>query len=98
MKLLHDVNSELSRTLLATLPAGATVIEGAGGYPVSAYPSVVVDIPVQEVEAPAYGPNGELLGVQLTTIPAHEEVLRMPMSWQSVDEYLAWKSSGFGLS
>lgn len=98
MILLHDVNSELSRNLLATLPVGVTVIEGAGGYPISAYPSVVVDIPAQEVQAPAYSPNGELLGVQLTTIPAHEEVLRMPVSWQSVDEYLAWKTSGFGLS
>lgn len=93
MKLLHDMNSELSRNLLATLPIGAIVIEGDGGYPISAYPAVVVDIPTQEIMAPAYGPNGELLGVQLTTIAAHEEVLRMPISWDAVSQYINWKKT-----
>lgn len=93
MKLLHNIEVELSRSLLASLPDGVEVIEGDGGYPVSAYPSVVITIPAQEFQTPVYGPDGELLGVQLTGHDEYEEVLRMPTSWEAVAEYVAWRSS-----
>lgn len=92
MKLLHHPEVELSRSLLASAPEGVEVIEGDGGYPVSAYPSVVVDIPADEFQAPMYGPDGELLGVQWTAYDDHEEVIRMPVSWDAVAEYVALKT------
>lgn len=92
MKLLHHPEVELSRSLLASLPSGVEVIEGDGGYPVSAYPSVVVTIPANEFQAPVYGPEGELLGVQWTAYDEYEEVIRMPISWEAVAEYVALKT------
>lgn len=90
MILLHHPESELSRNLLATLPEGVEVIEGSGGYAVSAYPSVVVDVPAQEYEAPMYGPDGELLGVAWTGHDAYDEVIRMPVSWEAVQSFVAF--------
>ena len=92
VKLLHNSEVELSRALLASLPVGVEVVEGSGGYPVSAYPSVVVTIPAQEYEAPMYGPDGELLGVAWTAHDEYEEVVRMPVSWDAVAEYVALKT------
>lgn len=92
MKLLHNKEVELSRNLLAALPEGVEVIEGDDGYAVSAYPSVVVTIPANEFQAPMYGPDGELLGVQWTAYDEYEEVLRMPVSWEAVAEYVAFKT------
>lgn len=92
MKLLHHPEVELSRALLASAPEGVEVIEGDGGYYVSAYPSVVVTIPADEYQTPVYGPDGELLGVQWTAYDDHEEVIRMPISWEAVAEYVALKT------
>lgn len=95
MKLLHHPEVELSRSLLATLPVGVEVIDCSviqTDYLVSAYPSVVVDIPANEFQAPMYGPDGELLGVQWTAYDDHEEVIRMPVSWEAVAEYVALKT------
>lgn len=97
MKLLHHQEVELSRSLLATLPAGTEVIDCSVAPPeginLSAYPSVVVTIPAAEYEAPMYGPNGELLGVAWTGHDEYEEVIRMPISWEAVDQYVALKLS-----
>lgn len=95
MKLLHHPEVELSRKLLDTLPSSVEVIDCSltqPTYPVSAYPSVVVDIPASEFQAPMYGPDGELLGVQWTAYDDHEEVIRMPISWEAVAEYVALKT------
>lgn len=100
MILLHHKESELSRNLLAALPAGVTIVDCTNGIPtdytgpmgVSAFPSVVVSIPANEFQAPMYGPDGELLGVQWTAYDEYEEVLRMPVSWEAVAEYVAFKT------
>ena len=90
MKLLHNNEVELSRTLLADLPVGVEVIEGSGGYAVSAYPSVVVDVPAYSEERPSLGPEGQFLGMARVEVPAHEEVLRLPASWEAVASYMAF--------
>lgn len=92
MILLHHPEVELSRTLLTSLPEGVEFVDGDGGYLLSAYPSVVVEIPAAEYEAPMYGPDGELLGVQWTGHDAYEEVIRMPVSWEAVAQYVALKA------
>lgn len=90
MKLLHSNEVELSRALLANLPEGVEVIEGDGGYPVSAYPSVVVDVPAYSEDRPKFGPEGEFLGMASVEVPGGEEVLRLPASWQAVESYVAF--------
>lgn len=90
MKLLHHPEVELSRALLAALPQGAQVVVGDGGHPVSAYPSVVVDVPAYVEKRPAFNEAGELTGMEDFLVPGHEEVLRLPASWQAVDSYLAF--------
>lgn len=90
MKLLHNNEVELSRNLLAALPEGVEVIEGDGGYPVSAYPSVVVDVPAYIEKRPAFNEAGELTGMEDFTVPTHEELLRMPASWEAVNSYVAF--------
>ena len=90
MKLLHNNEVELSRSLLANLPEGVEVIEGAGSYPVSAYPSVVVDVPAYSEDRLQFGPEGQFLGMARVEVPAHEEVLRMPASWEAVASYVAF--------
>ncbi len=90
MKLLHSNEAELSRALLACLPEGAEVIEGDGGYAVSAYPSVVIDVPAYAEDRPRFGPEGEFLGMARVDVPGGEEVLRLPASWEAVTSYLAF--------
>lgn len=90
MKLLHNNDVELSRALLANLPGGVEVIEGDGGYHVSAYPSVVVTLSSKEVYLPVYGEDGGLLGVELTAIDEREVVIRMPSSWEAVYDYITY--------
>ena len=101
MKLLHYEQSELSRQLKGLVPAGVEVIDcGVSGIPleysnmVSAFPSVVVEIPADEYQIPMYGPDGELLGVAWTGHDAYEEVIRMPVSWEAVSQYVNLKSKG----
>jgi len=84
MILLHDENVELSRNLLATLPEGVEVIEGAGGYPVSAYPSVVMLVPAYVEKRAAINEAGEFTGMEDVLMPEHEELLRAPSSWEAV--------------
>lgn len=98
MILLHHPEVELSRNLLAMLPEGCTVIEGAGDYSVSAYPSVVVDVPAYSEDRPQFGPDGEFVGMAAETIPAHQELLRMPASWGAVDSFVAFAESRTQLS
>lgn len=90
MKLLHNNEVELSRALLAELPEGVEVIEGDGGYAVSAYPSVVVDVPAYSEDKPLFGTEGEFLGMGPGNVPPREEVLRMPASWEAVASYIAF--------
>lgn len=84
MKLLHNNEVELSRTLLASIPEGVEAIDGDGGYTVSAYPSVVIDVPEYTYTCPAYDEAGNLAGVVSVAVAAHEEVLRSPASWDAV--------------
>ena len=98
MILLHHKESELSRTLLAVLPDGATSIDCTSGIPadytgpmgVSAYPSVVVDVPAYSETVPAYDADGGFTGMETRSVAAHQEALRMPASWDAVDEYVAY--------
>lgn len=97
MILLHHDQSELSRSLLATLPAGAEVIDCSltpPNHSVSAYPSVVVTIPAKEFQAPQYDADGGLLGIITTGSPEHEEIIRLPNSWEAVNAYVVWASGG----
>lgn len=101
MILLHHNESELSRALLAALPDGATSIDCTGGIPAdytgpqpSAYPSVVVDIPAKEFQSPQYDVDGGLLGITTTGSPEHEEIIRLPASWEAVNSYVVWASGG----
>ena len=89
MILLHHPEVELSRTLLDSTPEGVEIVEGSGGYPVSAYPSVVVMVPAYAEDRTQFGPDGEFLGMARVIIEAHEEVLRMPGSWQAVESFVA---------
>lgn len=94
MLLLHDQNSELSRTLaVQAAELGIEIIAGPGEYTVSAYPSVVVTWDASEYQVPMYGPEGELLGVSWTGNDDYDEVIRMPISWEAVTAYVALKSA-----
>lgn len=104
MILLHHQESELSRNLLAALPVGATAVDCTDGIPadytgpmsISAFPSVVVDVPAYSYKIPVYDSGGGLTGTATQTVAAHQEALRMPKSWDAVDEYMAyavWRSS-----
>ena len=95
MKLLHSEYVEASRFLRASAPEGTEVLQaGEHDYPVSAYPSVVVTLEASEYQIPMYGTDGELLGVQWTGNEEYEEVLRMPVSWDAVLQYVNFKSKG----
>jgi len=61
------------------------VIEGPGDYAVSAYPSVVIDVPAYSERRRYYDENGNLAGIADCIVPAHEEVLRSPISWEVVN-------------
>ncbi len=101
MILLHHQESELSRTLLAAMPEGATSIDCTSGIPadytgpmgVSAYPSVVVDVPAYSETVPAYDADGGLTGMETRTVTAHQEVLRLPASWDAVAQYNSYTSA-----
>jgi hypothetical protein len=93
MKLLHNKEVELSRALLASLPEGVEVIEGDGGYPVSAYPSVVVWVPSYVEERMTYDAEYNITGMENVTVADHEEVLRSPASWDAVRQYLDFVQS-----
>lgn len=90
MKLLHNNEVELSRELLAALPEGVEVVEGDGGYPVSAYPSVVISVPAYIEKRPAYDSDGNLAGMVDVSVESHEEVLRSPASWEAVASIVSY--------
>lgn len=88
MILLHNDEVELSRTLLETIPEGVEVIHGYNGYGVSAYPTVVVQVPSYSERRPIINEAGEFVGVGDVVVPAHEELLRMPVSWDAVQSFV----------
>lgn len=99
MILLHHPEVELSRALLATLPEGCGCVDWtseaqfaeylAGGGPTpSAFPTVVVDVPAYAEDRPQLGHDGEFLGMAPQTVPAHQEALRMPASWEAVAAFV----------
>jgi len=97
MILLHHNESELSRALLAALPTGATSLDCTNGLPVdytgpqpSAYPSVVVDVPAYTQTVPSLDADGGLIGMTTQPVAAHQEALRLPVSWAAVDQYVAF--------
>lgn len=97
MILLHHPEVELSRTLLAALPAGAAVLDCSAGLPESytgpqpsAYPSVVVAVPAYMADQPSYDADGGLLGMTRVEVPEYQEALRMPATWAAVAEYAAF--------
>lgn len=95
MKLLHHPESELSRTLLATMPEGVEVIDWTqphdyDGPPPSAFPSVVALRPATEQYVPECNGDGELLGVVRTACDEYEEIIRTPVSWEAVHDYLTY--------
>jgi len=90
MILIDDGNTELGAALKATMPEGTTVQTKAYEYAISAYPSVIVDVPAYAQDVPAYDANGSFTGMTTQTIPAHQEVLRMPVSWEAVGQYVAY--------
>ncbi|OGR34711.1 MAG: hypothetical protein A2051_04505 [Desulfovibrionales bacterium GWA2_65_9] len=104
MILLHHPEVELSRELLATLPEGcgcvdwtsavqreeyAALAASGNGPPPSAFPSVIVDVPAYAEDRPLFGAQGEFLGMALVTVPAHQEALRLPASWDAVASFNA---------
>lgn len=98
MILLHHPESELSRALAASAPAGVQVLDWtdkvavatyAGPQP-SAFPSVVVDVPAYSVPVPIYNEAGAFVGMGPHDVPATQEALHMPANWAVVDEYAAY--------
>ncbi|MBU1230601.1 MAG: hypothetical protein KKA55_04770 [Proteobacteria bacterium] len=100
MILLHHPEVELSRVLLATLPEGCAVVDWTSeaqraehaaqdGLAPSAFPTVIVDVPAYAEDRPRFGQDGEFLGMAPLTVPAHQEALRMPASWEAVASFLA---------
>lgn len=90
MILLHDTNVELSRNLLATIPEGVEVVEGSHAYPVSAYPSVVVDVPTKIVKQMSFDEDSNFVGIKDVEIVTHQDILRCPISWEAVSEYVEY--------
>lgn len=88
MILLYDKEVELSRTLLESAPLGIEVIAGHGGYPISAYPSVVVLVPAYVEKRQAINEASEFTGMEDVLVPEHEELLRMPSSWEAVQSFM----------
>ena len=100
MILLHHPEVELSRELLATLPEGCGCVDWTSdtqreeyavlsGPPPSAFPSVIVNVPAYAEDRPLFGEGGEFLGMALVTVPAHQEALRLPASWNAVASFEA---------
>lgn len=100
MILLHHPEVELSRELLATLPGNCGCVdwtsdtqrgeyETLGGLSPSAFPSVIVDVPAYSEDRPQFGAQGEFLGMETVTVPAHQEALRLPASWDAVASFTA---------
>ena len=96
MILLHHTEVELSRTLLGSLPADASIVDCTNGVPdsytgpqPSAFPSVVFTVPAKTTKVPQYGPDGGLLGVSDVTIPEHQDIIRLPSSWDAVNAYIS---------
>ncbi len=100
MILLHHPEVELSRELLATLPEGCGCVDwtsgtqreeyaALGGLSLSAFPSAIVDVPAYSEDRPQFGTDGEFLGMALVTVPAHQEALRLPASWDAVASFTA---------
>jgi len=90
MILIDDGNTELGRVLRAALPDGVTVRAEPGDMAISAYPSVVVDVPAYMQDVPLTDEQGGLLGMGRRVAAAHAEVLRMPTSWAAVEEFVAF--------
>ena len=101
MILLHHPEVELSRNLLALLPDTCGCVDWTndvqreeystlGGLSPSALPSVVVDVPAYAEDRAQFGQDGEFLGMARVIVEAHEEVLRMPGSWQAVESFVAF--------
>ena len=97
MKLLHHEEVELSRALLASLPEGVEVVDCTqtppADYPVSAYPTVVVDVPAYVASQQSLGADGEFLGVVDVEVPAHDELVRCPASWEAMQSFVAYVES-----
>lgn len=97
MILLHHPEVELSRNLLAALPDDATSIDCKQGLPCgyngpqpSAFPSVVVGVPAYSMDTLLSGEDGAFLGMARTIVPAHQEALRLPVSWAAVQSFVDW--------
>jgi hypothetical protein len=96
MILLHHPEVELSRNMLATLPQGCACVDWTdpaqvsayGGPAPSAFPTVVVDVPAYAEDRPLFGADGEFLGLAAVTVPAHQEALRLPASWDAVASFV----------
>ena len=100
MILLHHPEVELSRALLAALPAGCGCVDwtseaqraeyaALGGPSPSAFPSVLADVPAYAEDRPLFGEQGVFLGMTTQAVPAHQEALRMPASWDAVASFAA---------
>ncbi|MBU1040717.1 MAG: hypothetical protein KKF77_06440 [Proteobacteria bacterium] len=100
MILLHHPEVELSRALLAELPSDCGCVDWTSeiqrgeyvaldGPSPSAFPSVLVDVPAYAEDRALIGEGGEFLGMEPVTVPAHQEVLRMPANWDAVASFMA---------
>lgn len=100
MILLHHPEVECSRALLATKPEGCAVVDWTDaaqreqydaqcGLPPSAFPTVIADVPAYADDRPLFGPDGEFLGMAAVSVPAHQEALRLPASWDAVASFQA---------
>jgi len=93
MILFDDGNTELGRMLRETAPEGVVVLDSPGDVSLSAFPSVMVDVPAYTEDRPAFGPDGEFMGMETVTLDAHQELLRMPASWDAVASYIDYVNS-----
>ncbi len=85
MIILHNPEDKASRDFVEQHGSGHTVLsypDCVAQYPyISAFPSVVVDVPATLAVDEAGQPTSEV-------IPAHYELVRMPETWSDVDAYL----------
>lgn len=91
MILYHNQEVELSRNLFASKPEGVLVVDcstGAPDIPISAYPTVVVNLPAYNGPGQMFDAEGQFVGFGDVLIPKSTISLRCPTSWEAVQSLI----------
>jgi hypothetical protein len=49
----------------------------------------VVEGPAHGLDRPLFGEDGTFLGMERAAVPAHQEAIRMPASWEAVQSFVS---------